>query len=333
MVYTRRLSPSPPFTSQYRLQRCEIFVVVVEKSTLQCGPHEIPYTVLAAPPISAYGSQSPATHYFVFPAPLPTKMKSVSNGIDMSSLDTLPYDVTYLIITDDPQTWRAMRLVSTYYLQLLSWAAYVDKFTIIIVSDKGKSWRLDGKLHREHDLPAYVGNDGERKWHRRGRLYRANDKPGYISFNGDCSWCEHGRTQRGHDRPSYIFAKGSRTWSLHGHYHRDNDLPAIVYPHGDCYWCQHSQYHRDYDRPAVVINNGSERKWYQHSELHRDHDRPAYVENGGTRKWFIHNQLQRNSGRPVCNTVGGDSWWYKNGVSYRSHNETLETHNERVGGQ
>ena len=94
---------------------------------------------------------------------------SPSNALPTVMLGDLPLDITHMIITSDPQIWRAMRLVATYYHQLLSWSAYVDKFTVVTtrsyIAKTGathtvREWWLDGKLHREHDLPARTDTYG-----------------------------------------------------------------------------------------------------------------------------------------------------------------------------
>jgi hypothetical protein len=144
----------------------------------------------------------------------------------MSLLDILPNDISTIIITSDPQTWRAMRRVSTYYHQLLNWDAYVDKFTVVstVVITNGvytpfqivHKWFLDGELHREHDRPALVNTTiGHREWYRYGYLHRDYDRPAQIR-PGVREWFHYGQRHRYHDRPSFINNAGDRVWYRRG---------------------------------------------------------------------------------------------------------------------
>ena len=145
------------------------------------------------------------------------------------SFDTLPQEIAYLIITTDSQTWRAMRPVSTYYNQLLIWPAYVDKFTVVIVTADGKSWQLDGKLHREYDLPAYIQSDGTRIWYRYGVAYRGCGKPARLNPIDTSMWVKYGKIHRDGDRPAIIISGGTRKWYQHNKIHRDHDRPSIIW--------------------------------------------------------------------------------------------------------
>jgi hypothetical protein len=127
--------------------------------------------------------------------------------------DDLPRDMVMAFITADPQTWRVMRRVSTYYHQQLSWSAYVNKFTVVtsIILPGGKTartWTVDGKLHREHDLPALVSTDGFRGWFRRNGWHRDGDRPAIIYHDGGLDWYQHNRHRRNHDRHTTIYSNG-----------------------------------------------------------------------------------------------------------------------------
>ena len=231
----------------------------------------------------------------------------------MSSFDQLPRDISNAIVATDPQTWRAMRLVSSHYHQLLSWPAYVNKFTVNKTGhDEGHQgvtrwWFLDGKLHREHDLPALIRDNGTLVWYQYGQMHREHDKPALINFDGTRRWCQWGQLHRDHDRPAMVYTNGTRSWQQHGKLHREHDRPAVIYPSGSYHWYQHDERHRDGYLPAVIHFDGS-RDWYQHGERHRDGDRPARIDANGVRSWYRHDRSHRKNGgtrlilqlRPVC---------------------------------
>jgi hypothetical protein len=179
----------------------------------------------------------------------------------------LPRDISTAIVTIDPQTWRAMRRVTTYYHQLLSWSAYVDKFTVVNIKSRNitydgntctttwttRTWSLDGLLHREHDLPAVVHPDGAREWHRYGQLHREHDKPARLYRNGTIAWSTLNRWNRRHDRPASISTKGRRGWIQNGLIHRCHDRPALVRESGTLEWFQHGYRRRAHDPPCHVL--------------------------------------------------------------------------------
>jgi hypothetical protein len=245
------------------------------------------------------------------------------------SLDLLPLDLIHTIITADPQTWRAMRLVSTYYHQLLNWDAYVDKFTVmttdIVVghwAHTARTWLLDGKLHREHDLPAVIYADGGRLWYQYGCKHRDHGRPACVGVEGACEWYQHGKLHRDDDRPARIIFVGNRIWYQHGERHRDHDRPATIMITDTYEWSQHGKVHRDHDRPSYFYQPGNLRAWHQHGKLHRDHDRPAITHADGSRTW-----VQRESNHcdlPMLINVTACSWMYHG----RSLDEPDRAHRE-----
>jgi hypothetical protein len=83
------------------------------------------------------------------------------------------------------------------------------------VDDNGdRSWRLNGKLHRENG-PAIEWANGDRFWWLNGQLHRE-------------------------DGPAIEYFHGSREWWLNGQRHRE-DGPAIEYFHGSRYWYLNGQ--------------------------------------------------------------------------------------------
>ena len=158
------------------------------------------------------------------------------------SFNDLPRELTDMIVASDEQTWRSMRLASTYYHQLLSWDAYVGKFTITKFTTFGypfeshpiiyQSWFLDGRHHREHDLPAIVSSSGARLWYQYGNTYRVHGRPTEIAHDGNCVWKRRFELHRGRDRPAVIHNDGFRQWYRHGQLHRGHGVPAAISPRG-----------------------------------------------------------------------------------------------------
>ncbi len=45
----------------------------------------------------------------------------------------------------------------------------------ITLSNGDQEWRLNGKRHRDHDLPAYIGADGTQIWYQHNEMHRDHD--------------------------------------------------------------------------------------------------------------------------------------------------------------
>ncbi len=84
------------------------------------------------------------------------------------------------------------------------------------------------KLHRDDDLPAYIGAKGSQFWYENGLLHRDNDKPSIIWDDGSQSWYKKGKSHRDCDFPAHIWTNGSQEWFKNGERHRDGDLPAFI---------------------------------------------------------------------------------------------------------
>jgi hypothetical protein len=233
----------------------------------------------------------------------------------MSLFCGLPSDIVTTIVTSDPQTWRAMRRVAAYYHQLLSWPAYVDKFTVVKDENCLRTWTLDWKLHREHDLPAVVAlhlgknRPLSRGWYKYGMLYRGNDKPTIISGSGDCRWRQGHANHRDGDRPATILEYGTRVWAKHNKVHRDNNKPAVIRNNGIHEWFVRGVRHRTDIGPSVVHPDGT-RIWYHFGREHR-FDNPAVIRSTGTREWHYHGERCRKGQQtlPMVTCQDGSLCW------------------------
>lgn len=54
-------------------------------------------------------------------------------------------------------------------------------------------WTLNGKLHRDGDLPAIEYANGRREWYFQGMQHRENDLPAIEHANGSREWWVHGK--------------------------------------------------------------------------------------------------------------------------------------------
>jgi hypothetical protein len=79
-----------------------------------------------------------------------------------------------------------------------------------------QEWLLNGKRHREDDLPAVILENGTKEWWKDGRLCRDNDKPSVILADGTRRWYKNGVLHRDGDKPAVIYAGGNRQWWKNG---------------------------------------------------------------------------------------------------------------------
>ena len=55
-------------------------------------------------------------------------------------------------------------------------------------------WRnSEGEIHRDGDLPAWIGIGGPYIYYQNGKKHRENNLPAEIYFTGDCYWYYHGQ--------------------------------------------------------------------------------------------------------------------------------------------
>ena len=55
-----------------------------------------------------------------------------------------------------------------------------------------KSWWINGKLHRDNDLPAVEWKNGEKEWYKNGVKHRDNNLPAVEYFDGHKAWYLNG---------------------------------------------------------------------------------------------------------------------------------------------
>jgi len=66
-------------------------------------------------------------------------------------------------------------------------------------------WYIEGKRHRENDLPAIISRDSVQQWFKNDLRHRNGGKPAVIFPNGEQWWCKFGKIHRGGGKPAVIF--------------------------------------------------------------------------------------------------------------------------------
>lgn len=111
-----------------------------------------------------------------------------------------------------------------------------------------EEWRLNGQMHRDNDLPAYIqyredGSIDRCVWRQNGWRHREHDLPAVIDYDKNNlivseEWYQRGKRYRVDDLPSYVVYQKSGSvkaqyWytdtHLHSHLHREHGPASISY--------------------------------------------------------------------------------------------------------
>jgi hypothetical protein len=98
--------------------------------------------------------------------------------------------------------------------------------------DGNKNWYVNGKYHRDDDLPSVECLNGDKYWNVNGVRHRDNDLPAVEFASGDKYWFVNGKCHRDNDLP----ANGGKEWYVNGKHHRLSGLPAMEYANGIKHW-------------------------------------------------------------------------------------------------
>jgi hypothetical protein len=82
-------------------------------------------------------------------------------------------------------------------------------------ADGTQYWYLNGKYHRDNDLPAVIYANGDQYWCQNGKCHRDNNLPAFIGVNGDQEWYRNDVRHRD-DGPAVIRADGLKRWYVDG---------------------------------------------------------------------------------------------------------------------
>lgn len=163
-------------------------------------------------------------------------------------------------------------------------------------------WYVDGKRHREGDLPAV--NKYRQEWYIRGVLHRENGRPALR-----CGDVEE--------------------WYWNGKLHRDGGLPALQNANRREWW-EHGRMHRDGDLPALEEQGGRKEYWVK-GKKHREGDKPA-IKDKYVWEYWVKGKRHRGGGEPAIlrypyysNQIGKFEWW-ENGVRHRADGKPAVDH-------
>lgn len=67
-------------------------------------------------------------------------------------------------------------------------------YEVTVFEHGREEWRLDGKRHRDNDLPAYIDGDYQ-EWYQHGKTHRDNDLPAVIEGKIQI-WIKDGKRHR-----------------------------------------------------------------------------------------------------------------------------------------
>lgn len=90
-------------------------------------------------------------------------------------------------------------------------------------SSNHEYWKLDGRYHRDGDLPSeiYTFNGGycTKYWSKYGKLHREGDLPSVISYDGTQYWYKNGVSHRDVG-PAILFPNGKELYYVIGKQYR-----------------------------------------------------------------------------------------------------------------
>ena len=73
------------------------------------------------------------------------------------------------------------------------------------------SWRQNNQLHRDGDLPAFIGRYGTLEWRQNNQLHRDGDLPAVIGKDGQLEWWKNSLRHRSCG-PAVIYASSRLEW-------------------------------------------------------------------------------------------------------------------------
>jgi hypothetical protein len=135
-----------------------------------------------------------------------------------------------------------------------------DAFTVMTIGKMGeRSWRYNGRLHKEFDMPALIFQ-GEKTWFYFGKWHRENDMPAAEMLDKQL-WYYKGQLHRDGDKPACVYKNGTLGWFAHGTQARTGGLPIWEWADGTKRWSY-------VDRCDTVRPDGS--------RFSRQHPTPGY---------------------------------------------------------
>jgi len=83
-----------------------------------------------------------------------------------------------------------------------------------VVTPRGDhTWfNMQGKVHRDDDLPAHTDFTGAKHWYKNGQLHRDNDLPAIEKPNGGKEWYRNGKLHRDGGKPAVVYKNKVEYW-------------------------------------------------------------------------------------------------------------------------
>ena len=117
----------------------------------------------------------------------------------------------------------------------------VQQSTMMVNEFSTKTWRINGKYHRE-DGPAIEWANGDKEWYLHDKLHR-EDGPAFEGASGFKAWYLHDMWHR-EGGPAVEYADGTKEWYLNGKLHRE-DGPAFEWANGYKAWFLNDEEFKD----------------------------------------------------------------------------------------
>ena len=175
-------------------------------------------------------------------------------------MDTLPTDIIHCIFKfisyfelDD--VLDCFLLTCCEYT-CVKYKIYTSRLTNIIYNNRIE-YLIEGKLHREEDLPAVEYMTGGIEFYYNGHLHRIG-LPAAIYSYGNKQWWMHGKRHR-ENGPAVEWSDGYKEWWVHGKRHRIGG-PAVEYANGSKFWWVNGVLHRS-NGPAAEYADGTKEYW------------------------------------------------------------------------
>ena len=131
---------------------------------------------------------------------------------------TLPIDLITYVILKHISYFELDSILPCFKLTskesaIIKYKIYKQRLTITKRKKQDiTEYRIEGKLHREGDLPAIEYFNGTKMWYKNNMRHRENDLP------------------------AILYAGGGKVWHLNGKVRRNNNLPEIEYANGDKFY-------------------------------------------------------------------------------------------------
>jgi hypothetical protein len=143
-----------------------------------------------------------------------------TNTDSQISTDVLGDIISFLDITEDKYVLtvckQLFKLTDNENNQILRTWENNSKYEIKEIYGR-KEWWVNGKKHRDDDLPAIEFSNGSKYWYVNGKRHRGDDKPAVESKDDDVKiWYVNDKLHRDNNMPAVEFSNGYKEWWVNG---------------------------------------------------------------------------------------------------------------------